>query len=135
MDLINPALKYLLIAAYLYGASVHVANMAGATGFDWSQAPWKWQALDVFYLALDVLVVIGLIFYQRFGLSCFALAAISQIVLYTVLRPWIVDVPAEFAPSPDKLGYLNQLVIFHIATLFAVGCSLLLRNGFQNHAH
>ena len=135
MDLINPALKYVLIAAYLYGASVHVANMAGMTGFDWSQAPVKWQALDIIYLALDVLVVIGLVFYQRLGLSCFAVAAISQIVLYTALRSWIVDVPAEFAPSPDQLGYLNKLVSFHVVTLVAVAGSFLLRNGFQSHAH
>lgn len=130
MNLINPALKYVIIAAYFYGASVHVANIAGMTGFDWSQAPWKWQALDIFYLALDVMVVVGLLYFPRFGLCCFAVAAISQIILYTAFRSWVVDVPAEIAPSPDKLRYLTQLVIFHLATLAAVAGSYFLRNGF-----
>lgn len=129
MTLIHPMLKYIIVAAYFYGASVHVANMAGISGFDWLQAPWKWQALDIFYLALDVMVVVGLLSFQRFGLCCFAIAAISQIILYTGLRSWVVDVPAELAPSPDQLGYLTQLVIFHVVTLFAVAGSFLHREG------
>ena len=91
MTLIHPVLKYALVVAYLYGASVHVANMAGLTGFDWSQAPFKWQALDVVYLVLDVTVVIGLLFAPRLGLASFTVAAVSQIVLYTALRSWILN--------------------------------------------
>ncbi|WP_299865695.1 hypothetical protein [uncultured Roseobacter sp.] len=45
--LLHSALRYPLAAFYLYGAGVHVANVAGWTGFDRLSAPLKWQVLDV----------------------------------------------------------------------------------------
>ena len=69
---------------YAYGAVVHVMNMAGLNGFDWLRAPLKWQVLDVVYLILDVLVAVGLVLGWRAGYLAFFVAALSQIVLYTV---------------------------------------------------
>ena len=110
---------YLLIVAlaYAYGALVHVLNMLDLSGFDWSAAPFKWQVLDVVYLVVDVAAVVGLIFRRTFGIIAFLFGGISQIILYTAFRSWIIDVPAEFAPTPEQAAYLTSLVWFHVITL------------------
>ena len=43
---------------YAYGALVHVMNMLSTTGLEWRSAPVEWQALDVLYLIIDVVVVV-----------------------------------------------------------------------------
>ena len=131
MELIHSPLKYLLAAAYLYGASVHVANMMGMTGFTWSQAPLKWQGLDVAYLIIDLAVVARLLLLPKFGLAAFTVAASSQIILYTLFRTWILDVPVEFLPSLEQAGYPNQLVVFHVVTLILVAGSITLRDTWE----
>jgi len=50
----------------------------------------------------------------------FYVAAISQIVLYTLFRAWIIDVPEEFPVSAEHASYLNALVPFHLVTLVLV---------------
>jgi len=117
---------YGIAAAYAYGACVHIANMAGLTGFNWLSAPLKWQVLDVVYLALDVAVVVGIILAKRFWIVAFGIAAISQIVLYTTLRSWVLDVPAAFAVPPESVNYLDGMVAFHIASLAVIGALLFL---------
>ena len=112
---------------YVYGALVHMMNILGLTGFQWSKAPLKWQLLDIVYLGLDLLVVVGFFAQWRLSYVAFYLAATSQIVLYTALRAWILDVPEEFAISPKQLAYLNGLVAFHVAALFLVTVALRLR--------
>ena len=114
-------------AFYAYGALVHVLNMSGLSGFDWAAAPLKWQVLDVVYLVLDVIVVVGLVMGWRAGIVAFFAAAASQIVLYTVFRDWIVDVPEAFARTPEEIAYLDGLVIFHLVTLIIVTLALWLR--------
>ena len=96
---------------------MHVLNIAGMSGFVWADAPLKWQVLDVVYLVLDVIVCAGLLRRRRFAIIAFYLAAASQIVLYTLLRDWIVDVPATFAVTDAQRDYLTALVIFHVTAL------------------
>ena len=105
---------------YAYGALVHVLNILSLTGFDWWKAPWKWQVLDIVYLGLDLVVAVGCPLQWKVGYIAFYLAAISQIVLYTLFRAWIIDVPEEFSVSPEQLSYLTTLVIFHIVTFVLV---------------
>ena len=121
---IAKAVMWIVALFYGYGAVVHVLNILSLTGFDWLSAPLKWQVLDVVYLVLDIIVVIG--FFIRWKLSYFAfyVAASSQIVLYTAFREWIVDVPEKFAVSPDQVSYLTTLVIFHFVTLILVTIAL-----------
>ena len=113
-------------AFYAYGALVHVANMASLTGFDWPEAPLKWRVLDVVYLAVDVVVAIGLWRRLPVSVGCFFIASLSQIALYTIGRDWILDVPTEFQPSEESVAYLGSLVAFHVATLVAVSAALAL---------
>ena len=114
---------------YAYGAFVHVLNIAGVNGFDWLQAPLKWQLLDVIYLILDVVVAVGVFRAWRLATVCFYCAALSQIVLYTVFRSWIVDVPEPFTLSTEEVAYLDTLVIFHAVTLIVMTFCLLCLKG------
>ena len=124
-------LRYAVAAFYAYGGLVHVLNMLSLSGFDWMQAPFKWQALDVAYLILNAIVVVGLVRGYRFGFIAFYAAALSQLLLYTLLRDWILDVPAAFAPSPDEVGYLDTLVIFHLITLALMSTALWIESRRQ----
>ncbi len=125
---IGTAIIWLVALFYAYGAMVHVMNILSLTGFDWLNAPRKWQILDFVYLFLDLVVVIG--FFMRWKVSYFAfyIAAISQIILYTLFRAWIIDVPDQFAISPDQESYLTVLVVFHVVTLVLVSVALKLIN-------
>ena len=105
---------------YAYGATVHILNIASLSGFDWPNAPAKWQTLDIVYLVLDIVVVAGLVRRWTVSLAAFYAAAVSQVVLYTVFRGWILDVPDAYAISPQQQSYLTALVAFHLVTLTLV---------------
>jgi len=98
--------------------------MLGLSGFDWSNAPLKWQVLDVVYLILDLVVAAG--FFARWKVSYFVfyIAAVSQIILYTVFKDWIIDVPEAFTVSEEQESYLTTLVVFHIITILLVSIAL-----------
>lgn len=93
---------WIVAACYAYGALVHVMNMFGLMGFHWPQAPLKWQVLDVTYLVLDLVVAVGFILAWKASYVAFYGAALSQVLLYTVFRRWILDVPPQFAVAPDQ---------------------------------
>lgn len=120
MRLVASIIIWVVALFYLYGAAVHVFNMLGLSGFDWRAAPLKWQALDAVYLVIDLVVAAGLILGWKVGFVAFYVAALSQIILYTVLREWIIDVPPEFAVSEEQRGYLTSLVVFHCVTMVLV---------------
>ena len=78
------------------------------------------------YLLIDVIIVVGFLLRRMAGYVAFYVAAVSQIVLYTVLRAWIVDVPAEFAVSEEQQAYLTGLVVFHCVTMVLVSLALII---------
>ena len=118
------ALLWIVAVFYAYGAIVHIANMFSLSGFDWFEAPLKWQVLDVVYLVLSAMVAFLLPRRTPIGIGAFGIAATSQLVLYTALRDWILDVPAAFAPTPDQISYLDGLVIFHVVSVIVVSYAL-----------
>lgn len=121
-----PRVIFWIVAAfYAYGALVHILNIASMTGFSWPDAPLKWQILDIVYLVLDVVVVVGLIRGSWIGIAAFFLAATSQIMLYTVFRGWVLDVPAAFQRSAEDVAYLDGLVGFHVLTCIAVAAAMV----------
>jgi len=119
------AVFWIVAAFYAYGALVHILNIASLTGFAWSEAPHKWQVLDVVYLVLDVLVVVGLLRGAWIGVAAFFLAALSQIALYTLFRHWVLNVPEVFQRSAEDLAYLDGLVVFHVVTCLAMGMAAM----------
>lgn len=98
------AIIWMVALFYAYGAAVHVMNILSFNGFDWMQAPRKWQVLDVVYLILDLRVAIGFFLQWKVATVAFYLAAFSQIILYTVFRAWIIDVPEAFTVSEEADG-------------------------------
>lgn len=118
--LVAKAILWIVAAFYAYGAAVHLMNILGMSGFDWVRAPQKWQILDVVYLILDVVVAVGLVFGWRAGYVAFFVAALSQILLYKAFRAWIIDVPDEFARTPEQIQQLDGLVVFHLVTAVLV---------------
>ena len=121
---------------YGYGALVHVLNMLGLSGFDWSTAPLKWQVLDVVYLVLDMTVCFGLVKRLPVSLLAFYAAGLTQLVLYTALRSWILDVPEPFTITADQDNYLTLLVVFHAVTLALVTYALRVTStGSQGTRH
>lgn len=127
-----PKTIFAIVAAfYAYGALVHIMNMSGMRGFDWLAAPFKWQMLDVVYLVLDTIVVMGLVQGWLISRVAFFTAAFSQILLYTVFREWIFDVPAEYALSADQQTYVSGLVFFHIVSAFLVFVMLIRLRRFR----
>ena len=127
MKLVATFIIWIIAIFYLYGAAVHVFNILGLSGFDWREAPLKWQVLDVVYLIIDLIVVVGLILSWKIGFIAFYVAAISQIILYTVFREWIIDVPPEYSVSDEQRDYLTSLVIFHCATFILLTWALWTR--------
>ena len=127
MKLAASVVIWIIALFYLYGAAIHVSNILGYSGFDWRSAPLKWQVLDIVYLLIDLLVVTGLFLSWKIGFAAFYLAAVSQIILYTVFREWIIDVPAEFSVSDEQRGYLTSLVLFHCVTIALVTLALWIR--------
>ncbi len=121
---IATGILWIIAAFYAFGALVHVANIAGMSGYVWTEAPAKWQVLDIIYLVLDLIVAVGLVLGWRTGYAAFFVAALSQIALYTVFRTWIVDVPEEFARTPEEIRSLDGLVIFHGVTVVLVCLAL-----------
>ena len=128
MKLVASIIVGVVALFYAYGATIHVLNMLSLTGFDWATLPLKWQVLDVVYLILDMVVVLGLVLGWKIGYVAFYLAALSQVVLYTLLGGWIVDVSPEFSVSDEQRSYLTGLVVFHILTLVLVTASVRVRS-------
>ena len=122
---VDKLILFIISAFYAYGALVHVLNMLSLTGFNWMDAPLKWQVLDAVYLVLDIAVVFGLYRRKLFAIVAFYTAAISQIALYTVFRSWIMDVPEEYAITSGQNAYLTVLVIYHVVTFILVTWVLL----------
>ena len=120
MRVLGIAVFWVVALFYGYGALVHLLNILGMGGFNWTDAPTRWQVLDVTYLILDAIVFVGFFFRAKVSLIAFYVAALSQIVLYTVLRSWVVDVPDEFQITPEQNQYLTTLVIFHVVTVILV---------------
>lgn len=116
-----------IAVSYGYGGLVHLANIAGFSGYNWLDAPPKWQVLDVVYLGLDFVVCVGLFRGWRSAATAFFVAGVSQIVLYTLGAHWVMDVPGEFLPSGHKMS-LGSLVGFHLITLILMSYALWTRN-------
>lgn len=88
----------------LYGATVHIGNMAGLTGTPWLSTPLLWRSMDVALLAFNVVAAIAL--WRGLAWSVwlvFGGIALLQFVPYTLLR-------SQFILKPEDAQTLNGLL-------------------------
>lgn len=99
-----------LAVVYAFGAIVHYANLLGIGEQPWSQMPLTWQIGDVAYALLDTATVIGLWLRTPWGVGCFLLGAVSQLILYGAF-------PQLFAFTEEHRQALNSLIVMHLVAL------------------
>ena len=117
----------ILALFYAYGALLHAFSITGFAGIDWSATPLRWRILDILYLVLDFAVALCLVLWPAPGVVLLWIAAAGQILLYTILRDWTLDVPPAFLPTDAERGHLDALVRFHIGASIAAFTALRLR--------
>ncbi len=106
----------IMAAVLLYGATVHIGNMAGLTGTPWLKTPLLWRCMDVALLIFDLTAAIAL--WRGLGWSVwlvFSGIILLQFVPYTLLR-------SHFILKPEDAQVLNGLMGTEalLLTLFAV---------------
>lgn len=94
----------LVAIALLYGATVHIGNIAGLTGTPWLSTPLLWRCMDIALLIFDVVAAVSL----WKGLSwsvwfVFGGIILLQFVPYTLLR-------SHFILKPEDAQTLNGLL-------------------------
>jgi len=88
----------------LYGATVHIGNMAGLTGTPWMSTPLLWQGMDVTLLIFDVTTAIAL--WRGLAWSVwlvFGGIILLQFMPYNLLR-------SQFVLKPEDAQILNGLL-------------------------
>ena len=103
---------YLKILAlfYLYGATVHCANLLGFGEIPFRESPLSWQVGDISYGILGSLTFVGLWLKTLWGIICFCLSAVPHLILYIVF-------PKSFAFNAYQKQLLLSMIIFHLVTL------------------
>jgi len=88
----------------LYGATVHIGNMAGLAGTPWLSTPLLWRGMDVALLIFDLTAAIAL--WRGLAWSVwlvFGGIALLQFVPYTLLR-------SHFILQPEDAQTLNGIL-------------------------
>ncbi|NEQ43424.1 MAG: hypothetical protein F6K00_07635 [Leptolyngbya sp. SIOISBB] len=88
----------------LYGATVHIGNIAGLTGTPWLATPLLWRGMDVTLLIFDVTAAIAL--WRGLAWSVwwvFGGIILLQFVPYTLFR-------SQFILKPEDAQTLNGLL-------------------------
>lgn len=93
-----------LALVLLYGATVHIGNMAGLTGTPWLATPRLWRGMDVALLIFDGVSAIALWRGLPWAVwLTFGGIALLQFVPYTLLR-------SQFILQPEDAQTLNGLL-------------------------
>ena len=105
----------------LYGATIHIGNMAGVTGIPWMSTPLLWRSMDVALLIFNVTAAISL--WRRLVWSSwfvFGGIVLLQFVPYTLLR-------SHFVLKPEDAQTLNELLGTEVLLLVIFGLLIWLK--------
>lgn len=97
----------------LYGATVHIGNMAGLTGTPWLSTPLLWRGMDVALLSFDLTAAIAL--WRGLVWSVWLLfggITLLQFVPYTLLRAHFILKPSDAQTLNGLLGTEALLLAF-----------------------
>lgn len=106
----------LLTIALAHAAAgfVHGVSMVGLWGPPWGDAPLPWRVLDVLLLSLDLAVFPWLVLRLPWAVGAFFLAAVAQLVLFTLFRDWLLTMPQPFTPAAAIQGkHLDAVALFY----------------------
>lgn len=106
----------ILAAIYAFAAVLHIGTILGFGRVPFMEAPLSWQLSDIFYGIVDTIAAVGLFQQKSWGIAAFFIAAISEILLFTLVPDW-------FVVEPSQLTMLRGFVVYHlvaIATFFGL---------------
>ena len=111
----------ILACILMYGAVVHVGNIAGWSGTKWVETPVLWRVMDVVLLVFNVVVALALWFRLSWSITAFIIGIIAlQLIPYTVFR-------SQFIETPSQAQALNGLIATHLILLSILAGLILLR--------
>jgi hypothetical protein len=111
----------ILACILIYGAVMHVGNIAGWSGTRWVDTPVLWRVMDVVLLAFNIVVAIALWFRLPWSLVAFIIGIIAlQLIPYTIFR-------SHFIETPSQAQALNGLIATHLILLAVLAGLILLR--------
>jgi hypothetical protein len=99
-----------LATVYAFAAILHIGSVVGLGRVPFEDAPLSWQVSDIFYGVLDTIVAIGLFKMRPWGVIAFFIAAISEILLFTLVPEW-------FVVEPGQLTMLRGCVVYHLVAI------------------
>ena len=97
-------------AAPIYGAVVHIANIAGFGEKPWLEGPLSWRIGDLVYGPLNVAAAIALWTKSHWGIVLFLIAVASQFVIYTIFIDHFAITPEHRKTIYGLLGTESVLV-------------------------
>jgi hypothetical protein len=100
----------ILATIYAFAAILHIGSVVGLGRVPFEDAPLSWQVSDIFYGVLDTIAAIGLFRLRPWGIVAFFIAAISEILLFTLVPEW-------FVVEPEQLIMLRGFVVYHLGAM------------------
>jgi len=100
----------ILSVIYAVAAILHIGSIVGLGRIPFADTPLSWQVSDVAYGVIDTIAAIGLWRQKWWGIAAFFVAAISEILLFTLVPEW-------FVVEPEQLTMLRGFVVYHVVAI------------------
>lgn len=95
---------------YAIAAILHIGSILGFGRTPFAEAPLSWQLSDIAYGIIDTIAAIGLWQQKSWGIAAFFVAAISEILLFTLVPEW-------FVVEAEQLTMLRGFVAYHLIAI------------------
>jgi len=100
----------ILAVIYACAAVLHIGSILGFGRIPFAEAPLSWQLSDIAYGIVDTIAAVGLFLLKSWGVVAFFVAAISEILLFTLAPDW-------FVVEKWQLTLLRGFVVYHIIAI------------------
>ncbi len=100
----------ILAFAYLTGVIIRFSNMFGLGDISLEEMTSVSKTADLIFAQFGAIAMVGLWLRKPWGIACFFIFAISQLVLYWGFPELFVDMGSQEAP-------FQNLINFHLSTL------------------
>ena len=111
----------LLSCILIYGAIMHVGNIAGWSGTRWTETPMLWRVMDIVLLIFNLVVAIALWLRLPWSLPAYIVGIVAlQLIPYTLFR-------SHFFQTETQAQALNGLIATHLILLTILAGLIILR--------